>query len=208
MDSKNLQNLPVKFNSLISYLIEGNNRFVNNKCKIHNFIEERAKTEKLQNPEIIILTCSDSRVIPEYIFDTQIGNLFVIRSAGNIISKTTLGSIEFALLSFNCPLFLVLGHQSCGAIISVYKNILPSENIIYLADFIRPAITSTTNQQISEAELINNAVKENIFLQMKKSIQSSKVIKSTIENGDLAIIGAYYHLDSGKVELLDKAYYR
>lgn len=207
MNLKDLHNLPSKFSRLIDKLQKGNNRFINNNCNTHNFNEERLNTAKAQNPEIIVLTCSDSRVTPEFIFDTPIGNLFVIRCAGNIITKSALGSIEFALLSFQCPLFLILGHQSCGAIISVHNKVLPTENIAYLAEYIEPAIKSASNQNFTNDEAIEIAIKENVFLQMKKSVELSQILKNNIENGDLAIIGAYYYLDNGKVELLEKAFY-
>jgi carbonic anhydrase len=202
-----LSEIPIKFKFYIDKLSEGNERFVSGKAMGHNFNEQREKTIQGQHPNIIVLTCSDSRVVPHYIFDEEIGELFIIRKAGNVIGESGLGSIEFAAEFLDCPLFMILGHQTCGAVLSVNQRDVQSAYINTIIQSIKPAYDKVMKEAGIGDDIIDMTVRENVRLQMKRSIQMSDVLSSKVLLGRLAIIGAYYSFNSGMVEFLDEAYY-
>ena len=140
-----------------------------------------------QQPYAVIVTCSDSRVIPESIFSAGIGELFVIRAAGNVIDNVQLGSIEYAAGHLGCPLAVVLGHSKCGAV-DAAVNHKPTGFVKFITDEIRKAVGDE---------------KEDIKACCMNVLQSVKRIKDSLEIDGLEVVGAVYHIDSGKVEFLE-----
>ncbi len=150
-----------------------------------------------QAPKAVILTCSDSRVVPEFIFDTKIGELFVVRVAGNIASKSSIASIEYSVASLGVRLLIVLGHQNCGAVSTAQKNKIElGENLNHLISHIDPVIKHS--QKCS----INELVKLNVKNTENKLIENSVILKSSFESGVLKVVNGYYSLESGLVEIL------
>jgi carbonic anhydrase len=180
-------------------LMEGNQRFVQQK-QIHPD-QNMARIQEVaggQAPFAAILSCADSRVSPEIIFDQGLGDLFVVRVAGNIATIEDIGSEEYAVAILGAPLIMVLGHESCGAVTAaVEREELPGviESLVLAID---PAVKIAKRQS---GDLLTNAIKANVKLQ-KDRLQYSSVITSAIEAGKLKIVGAYYDLHTGAISLV------
>ena len=191
-------------------LRNGNRRFVSgfaNKGSKHNSYR-RAVTAEGQNPFAIILGCSDSRVPAEIVFDQGLGDLFVIRVAGNIVAPSQIGSVEFATSSFGTTLVVVLGHSQCGAVLAALNHAREqpaqeqSGNSRSIVDRIRPAIEpllSSENDTEADA-LIECAIRANVRASVDQLRHGSKILEKQIDNEELQIIGAEYSLETGAVE--------
>ncbi|MTI71144.1 MAG: carbonic anhydrase [Firmicutes bacterium] len=180
-------------------LIKGNDRFVNGNMKRLNIDKEsRIKGLKGQEPFALVLSCSDSRVPPEIIFDQGLGDLFVVRVAGNIIDKTVLGSIEYAVKHLNIKLVMVLGHSNCGAVKAALEGYEEKNNIKIIADKIKPALVDIKESN----KALEEAIKFNVKLVVEKLKKSEPVI-SKLAREDLEILGGFYNIDSGRVDILE-----
>jgi len=190
---------------LINNLKEGNKRFVNNKTLDKDFPMERAILSKGQNPYAIVVACSDSRVPPEYIFDEQLGKLFVVRTAGNVLDKVELGSIEYAAEHLHTPILLILGHTSCGAIAATMEGgEIHSPNLESVVSKIEPAVSKAKKNHKDEHEAMDEAIKENVLNQIKYAEKNSKVLKELIESKKLKVVGGIYDIKSGVVEFIEE----
>lgn len=187
----------------ISRLIEGNKRYQNGFSTLHDFIAERESLIGGQNPFAGILSCSDSRIAPEYAFDTSRGDLFVARVAGNFVTDEIIASFEFAVSILGIPLIVVLGHEGCGAlkatINSVEDNTMPPGKLPRLVEALTPSVVSARHQC---GDLLHNATLENIRLNVERLKSSSEIISSAITQGTLSILGAIYSLRDGSVSII------
>jgi len=183
----------------ISELVQGNQRFVRQRARNPNQSRLRLlETSEGQSPFACILTCSDSRVPPEIIFDRGLGDLFVVRDAGNIATPEEIGSLEYATLLLGTKVLLVLGHERCGAIqATLATKPLPGQ-IGSIIEAIKPAVERAKNKP---GDPVQNLVKENIFLQIER-LHTSEVISQLVQQRKLKVVGAYYDLDTGKVHLI------
>lgn len=181
----------------LTHLQEGNNRFVNDRVdnKLINSTRRKALTEG-QQPWAVILTCSDSRVVPELIFDTGLGELFVIRIAGNIASTESIASIEFAVAILNTKLIVVLGHENCGAVTTAVNGGNLGNHLNNLFKHIQPAITAS-----KKGDSINEITKKNAEIVCQKLIKNSSIISNAMNEG-LEIKPAFYLLETGQVNWL------
>lgn len=177
---------------VIKKLRDGNRRFVKGKNMPHDFIKERKDVLADQKPIATILTCSDSRVIPEYIFDAGIGELFVVRTAGNIVDSVVLGSIEYGTEHLNTPILLILGHEKCGAVTAACLGGGAHGNIKDIVDFIEPACKKTFGD-------VEKAININLDLVKKYILEKSNIVKGLVEKEELKIIKAKYLLSTGEV---------
>lgn len=178
-------------------LIVGNERFVGAKVIHQNqSAERRDEVAKGQYPIAVIVSCSDSRVPPEIIFDQGIGDLFVIRSAGNLVDDIGLGSIEYAVEHLGVQLIIVLGHERCGAVSAAVQGGEAPGHIAKLIEEIKPAVEKVKNQS---GDLLDNAVISNINMVVKQLQNSEPILKEFVHNKKLNIVGARYDLDSGVV---------
>jgi len=185
---------------VLQILKEGNKRFVSGKLEHPNHCEEsRQSLATGQEPIATILTCADSRVPPVDIFDQGLGDLFVVRVAGNVIGDHSLGSIEYAVKHLHTPLVIVMGHRSCGAISAVASGATLEGHIATLGPAIQTAIK---NIKEVEGDLVNNASKELARLISKKIAESEPVIAELVQVGAVKVVPAYYDLLSGEVEFL------
>lgn len=178
-------------------LVEGNERFVDYQMKHPN--EQKSRREKLltaQHPFAIILTCSDSRVPPELIFDQGLGDLFVIRNAGNVVDEHVLGSIEYAVHHLGVNLVVVMGHEFCGAVGAAMKDDKESPAIESIKASIHPAIEKCKEDKTYTYETV---IKTNAQLAVE-SIMEDKVLSEHAKKHDFKIIPAYYDIGTGKVE--------
>lgn len=207
MNEKPITELPEEFESLIRQLKNGNQRYVDGVRRNQDFARQRAELLEGQKPEIIVLTCSDSRIVPHYIFDERIGELFLIRKAGNTVGSISLGSMEFAASHLHSKLLIILGHSLCGAVQAAFGGESNSEFINTVIDAVRPAVNKAKAEAMEGQDIVELATKMNIRLQMLKTFETSKTIRELIIAGKLAMIGAYYELQTGAVEFLPGAYY-
>jgi carbonic anhydrase len=187
---------------VLQKLLEGNKRFTEGNLLHPNHCEEsRQLVMNKQEPVATILTCADSRVPPVDIFDQGIGDLFIVRVAGNIIGDHTLGTIEYGVSQLHTPLVIVMGHSSCGAITAVASGATLGGHMATLAPPIQTAIKSIKD---AEGDLIENASKE-VACQIARSIETSEpIIADYVKEGAVKVIAAYYDLKSGTVSVLPK----
>jgi carbonic anhydrase len=193
-------------------LREGNARFVGNDRCIDTYLSHTKLDEHLQgqSPYAVILGCSDSRVPVEIIFDAGLGDLFVIRVAGNIVAPSLIGSIEFAAENFGSRLVVVLGHTGCGAIDATIGAInspdsAASENISAIVSSIRPGIEQVVNADDGNdrAALVNRAVRENVRAMVASLQHGSNKLEQMISTDGLMVLGADYSLETGVVDYFD-----
>jgi carbonic anhydrase len=185
----------------LAKLLTGNQRFVTQKRKNPNQDIVRIKeVAKGQNPFAAVLSCADSRVPVEIIFDQGLGDVFVCRDAGNIAISEEIGSLEFGTLVLGAKVILVIGHESCGAIIATMKGGEVPGFIGSVLAQIEPAITKYKGQQDNK-ESVKKATDANVLYQVNK-LKKSPVIAELIEQGKLKIVGAYYDLDTGEISLV------
>lgn len=186
----------------IKKLKQGNERYLEDKIlepSINSL--QRYELTNGQNPFAIILNCADSRVVPELIFDRGIGDLFVIRVAGNIANPSSIASIEYAVEHIGTNLIVVLGHESCGAVgaaIASYPDVDNGPNLNHLISFITPAVKAKPGAPIREV------VECNAEINATALITNSEIIRKYVDLGDLKVIPAYYGFTSGKVDFLNE----
>ena len=195
---------PIKPKQALERLMKGNQRYVNNKSEHPNRSEERRKelTSK-QSPYAVIVGCSDSRVSPEIIFDEGLGDLFVIRVAGNVIGPIELESIKYAAFQLNSAIILVLGHENCGAVQAVVQD--KTTGIQAVAELIEPAVIEAqeATTKSKKQPLLEQAIKNNA-LNMQKLLTHSPDIEQLIQKKKIQVHAAYYNLKTGLVELLNE----
>lgn len=176
-------------------LKQGNLRYVRDSMRNGDLTSSRRQSIlSKQNPFAVIVGCSDSRVPPEIVFDQGLGDLFIIRVAGNVVGDLELESINYAIKVLNTPLIMVLGHQNCGAVQSVIEG--KTDLIKKIAGLIKPAIDQAKD---CKPPILNCVVKYNVTEVVKKLLQDKYVSKMVSEK-KLSVVGAYYNLDSGIVE--------
>jgi len=183
----------------ISELHAGNDRYVHDHLAPKHYPAERPLLRTGQQPYAIVLSCSDSRVPPEILFDESLGKLFVVRVAGNVIDPVVLGSIEYAAEHLHTHLLIVLGHEGCGAVKATLDGGTPPPNIAELTKRIAPAVEKTKGQGMDAA------VAENVRLQMEHALSESKLLSDLAAKGEIRIVGGVYRLDSGAVQWLGAA---
>ncbi len=194
----------------LARLRAGNARFVANELSRDISDVERARLASGQEPFAVILGCSDSRVPTEVVFDQGLGDLFVIRVAGNIVAPSQIGSIEFAAQKFATRLVVVLGHTHCGAVEATIDELLrpaekQSRNIAAIVSRIRPSVMDLLERGdvTDRDDLICRAVRENVRYSTNALRHGSDIIEELIGKDELMIVGAEYSLDTGIVEFFD-----
>jgi carbonic anhydrase len=187
----------------ISKLKEGNGRYTRGNLQHPGqTTERRAELAESQHPFAIILSCSDSRVPPEIVFDQGLGDLFIVRVAGNVINDEGLGSIEYAVDHLGSRLIVVLGHERCGAVEAARKTIAAkskaSGHIQSLVTAIKPAVEATANGDLDAT------IKANVKHVVGVLRSSTPTLKAKVDSGEVQVVGAYYSLDTGAVTFLNE----
>jgi carbonic anhydrase len=184
-------------------LMQGNARFVAGTPKPEPLSALRATLVKGQHPNVVVLACSDSRVAPELIFDQSLGDLFVVRAAGNIADAIGVGSIEYAVEHLHSSVLVVLGHTKCGAVTAACsKEKMPTPNLQALVDEINPAVSKVEASAKGDA-FVEAAIQENIRLSAKNILAVSGALSHAVEEGKLTVYEAEYDLESGRVVRLE-----
>ncbi|MCL6096996.1 MAG: carbonic anhydrase [Bacteroidetes bacterium] len=189
-----------EFGSLIKKLVDGNKRYASSKM-IHPDQTSARRTElkNEQHPFAVVLSCSDSRVPPEVIFDQGIGDLFVIRVAGNVLDDAAIGSIEYAVEHLNVKLIVVLGHERCGAVSAAVKGGEAPGHLRYLVEAIQPAVEKAKSLS---GDIVENAVRINVQNVVAQLKSSEPIIEEFVHEKKVDVVGARYDLDDGLVTFL------
>jgi carbonic anhydrase len=185
----------------LNRLMIGNFRYVSGTSRRHNLETERAALANGQNPFAAILSCADSRIGPEYAFDTGLGDLFVCRVAGNFANDDVVASFEYAVSALGTPLIFVLGHQACGAVDATIKQRNGTSfpgHIPSLTEALTPAVNSASDQS---GDLLTNAIKRNVVLTVQKLQTTGPILNQAVSEKKLKIVGGIYNLHTGKVDL-------
>lgn len=193
-------------------LREGNRRFVSD-SRSSNTHMNRTRRDDLttgQEPFAIVLGCSDSRVPVEIVFDQGLGDLFVIRVAGNIVAPSQIGSVEFAAERFGTRLVVVLGHSGCGAVQATLEELQQpqdsqSRNLLSIVDRVRPAVEALLASDVKHDpdDLVRHAVRANVSASVNHLRQGSEVLEQLIQRDGLFVVGAEYSLETGVVDFFD-----
>ena len=193
-------------------LREGNRRFVENIRSGENLLSESRRIElvKRQKPFAIILGCSDSRVPAEIVFDQGLGDLFVIRVAGNIVAPSQVGSVEFAASRFDTRLVVVLGHSQCGAILATIEELQrpaesQSRNLRSIVDRVRPSVEGLMKTELRNdlGTLAQNATRANVNASVNHLRHGSEILEQLIRDEGLVVVGAEYSVENGVVEFFE-----
>ncbi len=184
----------------LKHLKEGNKRYVKGEVK-HPHTDPKWRDELVegQHPFAVILSCADSRVVPELLFDQGLGDLFVIRVAGNVAKDKVFGSIEYAVKFLNSKLIVVLGHEKCGAVNASLSNVDPGGHIGSIIEKIKPAVYVAKRMK---GDLLTNAVKVNAQIVGEEIKETKPIISDAVESAGVDVVSAYYKLETGEVEWL------
>lgn len=195
----------------LNKLVEGNRRFAGDVSIHPNRCDEtKSALLKQQKPFVAVLSCSDSRVPVEIIFDAGLGDIFAVRTAGHVLSKEVLGSLEYAIKTLGVKLIMILGHENCGAInaaIQTYQNEdynQLSENLQSIMNHIYPAIEKVEcGNDADSSDFLNSAVKSNIHYQLEDLVRKDDYIAKKVQAGEIGLVGAMYSLATGRVRVLE-----
>lgn len=205
---------PTSGQEALELLKNGNERYVTSLTSTDPMTQKRPELVDKQEPFAIILGCSDARVPVEIVFDQGLGDLFVIRVAGNIVAPSQIGSIEFAAEQFGTQLVVVLGHSHCGAVTACVDTILNPEqnyspNLQSIVDRIRPSVynlyelASATGQDVDTDKLVDSSIRANVRMSVSQLKHGSRILEDLYNSGKLLIVGAEYDLKTGEVEFFE-----
>jgi carbonic anhydrase len=184
-------------------LMKGNARYVDGVSRRHDFKHEREALSMGQNPFAAVLSCADSRIAPEYCFDTARGDVFVCRVAGNFANDDIIASLEYAVQVLNTPLIMVLGHEACGAVDATIKSIKDGTTLPGHLPALVTALTPAVQQAQSEpGDLLPNAIRRNVTLTVEKIKTAAPILKFFVDDKKVRVVGGIYALKSGRVELI------
>jgi len=191
-------------------LKEGNARFVRGETDLRLTPEQRKSLAGNQAPFAVFFGCSDSRVPAEIVFDCGLGDLFVIRVAGNVVAPSLVGSVEFAVAKFGTPLVVVTGHSACGAVTATYDELTQptqnqSPNLRSIVERVRPSVETLLEAKLPREQVIRHAVRANVRLSVDHLRHGSRLLEDAIDEGRLLVVGAEYSLDTGVVDFFDGA---
>ena len=184
-------------------LIEGNDRYALDHVEHpHEGSQRRVDLSIAQHPFAIVLGCADSRVVPELIFDQGVGDLFVLRVAGNVADDAVIASIEFAVEHLGTRLVVVLGHERCGAVMAAIGHAFSEGKLNSLIKYIEPAVKA--GQEANGDCVVSDTVKAHVNLMVKEIESTVPILSHEVKKGNLKIVPAYYRLATGKVEFLER----
>lgn len=190
---------------VIKVFKEGNERFVNNDLTTRNHSAQVRESTNAQYPKAIVLSCVDSRVPVEDVFDRGIGDIFVARVAGNFVNEDILGSMEFACKVSGSKLILVMGHEHCGAVKAAIDDV-ELGNITPMLEKIKPAVEAVSysgERNSKNEEFVHMVCESNVVNTMQKIRANSPILKEMEDNGEIKIVGAVYDMDTGRVTFMD-----
>lgn len=193
---------------ILQGLKDGNMRYMSNDLTPIDYKAQIAATASGQFPEAVILSCIDSRVPVEQVFDKGVGDVFVARVAGNTVNPDILGSIEYGAAVAGSKLIVVMGHEACGAVKASIDNAQLSSNADVLLERVHPAIEAVkgydADRSSANAEFVDEVVNTNVHMTIDEMLEESPVLQGLLDKGEIMVVGAYYDLDTGKVTFVEK----
>lgn len=191
----------------LSFLKEGNKRFVGNLSMNRNLLQQVNETSDGQFPFAVVLSCIDSRTSAELIFDQGLGDIFSVRIAGNVLNEDILGSMEFACGVAGSKLVVVLGHSKCGAVKGACAHVKMG-HLTGLLDKIQPSVDNISgrNLKLDDSEFVEAVATDNVERQMKDVLNRSTILRELYEAGKIGIVGAMYSVETGEVEFLSEMF--
>lgn len=188
----------------LDMLRRGNQDFVNDRQpQVAMNRARRLEIAKGQTPFAVLVGCSDSRVAPELLFGRGLGELFIVRVAGNSVDRTALGSIEYGVAELGCPLVVVMGHERCGAVQAAVKAVTDDTRFPgAIGEMVAPIIPAVLRAQRMQGDLVANAVKENVRQVVRRLSETDDILSDPVQKGKVKVAGAYYNLGDGSVEFL------
>ncbi len=194
--------------AILQGLKDGNDRYMNNDLTPTDYMAQIAATASGQYPEAVILSCIDSRVPVEQVFDKGVGDVFVARVAGNTVNPDILGSIEYGAAVAGSKLIVVMGHEACGAIKASIDKAQLSSNADVLLGRVQPAIDAVkgydADRTSKNSAFVDAVVNTNVHVTIDEMLAKSPVLKGLLDKGEIMVVGAYYDLDTGKVTFVEK----
>jgi carbonic anhydrase len=185
----------------IKTLLEGNKRYMSGELSPKDVKSKREGGLSGQKPFATVVACSDSRVEPVYIFDTNIEEIFGIQTAGNVLDDVAIGSVEYAVAHLKTPVVMILGHEKCGAVTAAYDGHREG-NITKIMEIIEPGIAGVERTGDKAADVIKCA-SANVRAVMGALLERSEIVKNAVESGQTKLVGAMYYLEDGRVEILE-----
>jgi carbonic anhydrase len=185
----------------VNRLLEGNKRYMDGELMPKDVKGKRESGRSGQKPFATVVACSDSRVEPVYIFDTNIEEIFGIQTAGNVVDDVAIGSIEYAVAHLKTPVVMVLGHEKCGAVTAAYDGHREG-NITRIMEIIEPGIASVEKTEDKASDVVKCAA-ANVKAVMQTLLAKSEIVKKAVESGETKLVGAMYYLEDGRVEILE-----
>ncbi len=192
---------------ILDGLKAGNENYVNNNLTPRDLQAQVKATATGQYPEAVILSCIDSRVPVEHVFDKGVGDVFVARVAGNTVNPDILGSIEYGAAVAGSKVIVVMGHEACGAVKASIDEADLSDNADVLLDRVNPAIAAVQgydDRSSGNSAFVDDVVKTNVDMTIDEMLEESPVLKGLLDDGEIMVVGAYYDLDSGKVTFVER----
>ena len=181
---------------VLERLKRGNERFVNDRAEpVRHDSARREELAAGQRPFAVILTCADSRVAPEIAFDAGLGELFVVRVAGNIANRSSIASIEYAVAHLGSRVIVVMGHESCGAVAAVLQGGDAGRNLNHLLGHLQPAV------EAADTDEVDAVARQNARMTAERLVRESDILRNAVENEGVEVFPAFYSLRSGRVEL-------
>ncbi len=197
---------PVPAAEALARLKKGNERFVRGRhLRVNMLAQRRVLVQQGQHPYAVVLSCSDSRVPPELLFDESLGQLFVVRVAGNVADPATVGSLEYAAEHLRVRLLLVLGHDECGAVKAAAAHEQPDSQVWSIIERIMPAVEAAESRGMNPPDTLAAAIQGNVGLQLRAALSQSPTLQELARDGVLEARGGIYRLRTGKVEFLEAA---
>jgi carbonic anhydrase len=181
----------------LAKLVEGNKRFVSGKLSAKDVKKAREANKNGQHPYVTILCCSDSRVPPELVFDSNLGELFIVRNAGNCVDTLVLGSVEYGVEHLHTPLLVILGHEKCGAVTAACSGGVCPPNIAAIMEKIQPAVMKKGNSNIEDTIVCNVEVVSNELR------RRSEIVRHLEKEGKLKIVEMKYYFEDGRADIID-----
>ena len=185
---------------VLEFILAGNQRFQTGKFENPaSNVERRKETVEAQHPFAAVLCCSDSRVPPELVFDKRLGDLFVVRNAGNVLDDVAIGSLEYAVDHLGVPLIVVLGHEKCGAVTAAVQGGHAPGHIGSIIHRLQPAVAATRGQP---GDAVLNAALANVRAGVAAIQAAEPILAGAVKSGQVRVVGGLYHLDTGGFELI------
>jgi carbonic anhydrase len=185
---------------VLSLLMQGNKRYMEGKLLDHDVKEKREETLSGQEPLVTVVACSDSRVVPEYIFDTNLEEIFSIQTAGNIVDEITIGSIEYGVAHAGTPVLMIMGHEKCGAVTACIDGAREG-NITAIMEKIEPGIEDVPREGDAD-HVVTECAKANVKAVISELLEKSETIRNLVDEGKLKVVGAMYYLTDGRVDII------